>query len=350
MSLTGSALSRPYFRMKRTGMKNEPTTATQAPCVVFTLPFAPTMVNKSALDNHLRSAMAEAERELLAHHPRQIALPVIRRMEETVKGLNYSTHHKSLVVQADLESSKALYLDIPVQPSVQVDREFQIRQLTVPPGGHDPFLLLLLDSKVSRMFHFDGCRLHLIKDNGFHPVYAYTHRLPERVANFTDASSIKEQLLEKFLRHMDDGLSIILETYPLPVFVMGTERVVGHFKGITRNTRHIAVYIHKNGMHATEAGLVDLLQPYMDDWEAIRQQMALQQVEGALEAGKLTAGMEAVRKAVGCRNNRLLIAEKRFFDGIDPLIEKVLEAGGTVSWVEDGGLAAQEGIALIRYY
>jgi len=132
------------------------------------------------------------------------------------------------------------------------------------------------------------------------------------VANFSDLSTRKQVLPDKFLRHMDEGLSAILNSYDLPVFVIATDKVAGHFACITQNDRHIAGYIHKNCMNTPEENLPDVLLPYLRDWNIVRQQMALKQVDGAVEAGKLATGIEEVSKVVSNRNTRLLIVEKNF--------------------------------------
>jgi hypothetical protein len=99
-------------------------------------------------------------------------------------------------------------------------------------------------------------------------------------------------------------------------------------------------------------------------------------MEAAAGAGKLTSGIDAVWKDVTNKNGRLLIVEKnymsparysipedalyvgppeaenRFFikDAVDDIIEKVLENGGDVEFVDEGILTKHAGIALIGYY
>lgn len=347
------------------------------PSVVITLPFEPALTPKHQLDTSLKAACSQAERQLLSAYSRHMSLTVTHQLEQLIHGLNFSTHKKSIALLASPETAKILYLDIPVDTQVLVDADFHIRDLAAPVDTNVPYLVLLLSGHTSKMFHFDGAKLKLIKSNTLRSVYAYMHQLPEKVANFTDTASMKEQLLDKFLHHMDQGLSIILEAYSLPVFVIGTDKVVGHFSSITHNARQIAVYIHKNCMRATEADLDGILRPYLDNWRIIRQQMALKHIELALETGKLTSGLEAVSNSVNTHNNRLLIVEKNFTgaasqqqpsDGsrqakpaqpsqpfyiaapVDSIIEKVLACGGQVEWVDEGQLEDQGHIALVRYY
>jgi hypothetical protein len=99
-------------------------------------------------------------------------------------------------------------------------------------------------------------------------------------------------------------------------------------------------------------------------------------MEKAADGGKLVTGMQDVWKHAAQHRGRLLIVEKNFMsrdqpgereqvifmqpqpynrfsyikDAVDDVIEKVLETGGDVEFVEDGSLDEQQHIALIEYY
>jgi hypothetical protein len=217
------------------------------------------------------------------------------------------------------------------------------------------------------MYRGDGTHLKLIKNNALKTIYAFYNHVAEPTGNFSDPAARKQIILDKFLQQMDEGLSIILNADPLPVFVIATDKVIGHFSAITRNARHIIVSIHKNCINANEQELLDLLQPYLNDWSQLRQQIALKHASAALEAGKLATGIEEVSKEVRSRDNRLLIVERNWsvpsgprvppapdkfylYDRVDTIIEKVLQHGGQVEWVDKGKLDGLNHIALVKYY
>lgn len=334
------------------------------PSVVITLPFNPKMTPKGQLDAALKDAAGKVERQLMSNYPRQAALPVIHQLQKMLSELNYSTHKQSIVLLVSPETEKVMYLDELLDTQVLVDTDFRIRDLTTAGHANVQYLVLLLSGSLSKMYHSDGVRLKLIKNNALKTVYAYLNEVPEKTANFSDPDARKQVMLDKFLHHMDEGLSTILDAYPLPVFVMATDKVLGHFARITRNNRHIAVYIHKNCIGSKEEDILDTLQPYLRDWRLVRQQMALKNIEIALESGKLVTGIEEVGKAVRTRNNRLLIVERDYTDSpgspvpgefyihdrVDAIVKKVLENGGQVEWVDPGQLDDLGHIALIRYY
>lgn len=342
--------------------------ASGSPSVVVTLPFDPKMTPKGPIEASLKDALAKATRQLMTQYPSSTALPVIARLQHLTGSLNFATHKKSIALFVSPEMEKVLYLDEPVESQVLVDSDFRIRDLTLARGTQVEYLVLLLSSRKSRMYQGNGSGLQLIKSNSFKPGYLYYGEMPEKAANFSDLSTRKQLLPDKFLHHMDEGLSAILNAYDLPVFVIANDKVAGHFSRITHNDRHIAGYIHKNCMKTREENLPDVLQPYLRDWNIVRQQMALKQVDSAVEAGKLATGIEEVSKAVRNRNNRLLIVEKDFtepagqpsnqnasgkfyiHDRVDAIIGQVLQNGGQVEWVDKGRLDRQGHIALVRFY
>ena len=107
-----------------------------------------------------------------------------------------------------------------------------------------------------------------------------------------------------------------------------------------------------------------LLTPYQNKWSTHQQAAVLHRLETASKSQRLTIGMSEVWKEAMHHNGKLLVVERGFhFDGfqphnpysyikdaVDEIIEKVLEAGGDVEFVEEGKLSAYGQIALVRFY
>jgi len=328
------------------------------PSVALVFPFDPKMTPKSKLEPTIKRLLGIAEKQLLMRHPVEVVLPLIKRLQQALRGLNYSTHKRSVAVWVSLSKTGTMYMDFQVEERLFVDRPFRVRDLAdCKPSGKE-YLLLLLSGKESRMYLHNGSGLKLIKSNGAQNIYAYLNVVPERTGNFSDPADRQEIMLNKFLHHMDQGLAFVLKAYPLPVFVAGPERVAGHFSRITRHASHIAAYIHKNCVHSPENELEALLQPMLANWGRLRQQLISLQLEKAFEAGKLVCGIEEVRKAARCSNSRLVVLETSdagpagfYTDSpLDAIVAKVLENGGDVEKLDTGEMGRFGPIALIRYY
>lgn len=334
------------------------TPAAPQPTVAAVFPFDPKMTPKAGIEQTIKCILGNAEKELLTRHAADEAMPVIKRLRQALRGLNYSTHRRSVAVWVSAAMSGTTYMDFAVEEQLFIDRPFHIRDLADCKPSDKEYLLLLLSGRESRMYLQNGNGLRLIKANASQNIYAYLNEVPQRTANFSDPGDRHEVMLNKFLHHMDEGLGQVLKAYPLPVFVAGTERVSGHFSRITRHGKNIAAYVYKHWMDIPENMLESLLQPMLENWHEIRQQLLFRQLEKAAEAGKLVCGMEEVGKAARCSNSRLIVIERSetspagfFTDGpLDQLVQKVLENGGDVEKLDEGRLGRFGPVALIRYY
>jgi hypothetical protein len=359
---------------------------TQSPSVVLTLPFDPKMNPRSRVDGSLNDALSRAVRRLQDAYPSDIAVPVINRLEGLACHLNYATHKRSVALFVSAETEKILYLDEVLEEQILIDSGFRIRELSIPHSSHVQYYVLLLSGHQSKMYLGDNYGLQLIKNNEFKEM-GQCSRDERNEGEPCDKSCVHKQgPLDQFLYHMDEGLSVILDGHPLPVFVLATAPVAEHFARISRNDPNIGVYIHKDCLGFSEEDLLELLQPYLSEWAYIREQMALKHVAIAEGASKLEVGIDAVSKTVLAGNTRLLIVERGFTapfpfgpmpsamplatydqrlaagdgsasspeffirDRVDALIEKVLERGGGVEWVDKGALQNQAHIALVRHH
>ncbi|MGE5106403.1 MAG: hypothetical protein ACM3H8_02585, partial [Sphingobacteriales bacterium] len=256
-----------------------------------------------------------------------------------------------------------------------IDESFEIRDLVYSKKDLHKYLVLILSAEWTKIFMGNSNQFIRLKTATPDNVNAIWNEPPSKTANFSDPSYRKEVMLNKFLKYTDDGLSIILNATPFPVFVMGTDRTIGHFKKITDNKRHIIEYVPGNYEEATESEIRKTLAPYINDWKKVKQDNILHQLDAAMSAGKLVTGIVKAWKKVTEKNSRLLVVEKNYIypaqhvteteiiphdpsginglfikDAVDDVIEKVLVNGGDVEFVDEGLLKDYNHIALIQYY
>jgi Bacterial archaeo-eukaryotic release factor family 3 len=346
------------------------------PAVSIVLPFEPKMSSKSEMEGNLRKAMTKVERDLLANYPAEKALPIIHRLQELIHHLNFNTHKKSIAIFVSPVVEKVFYLDMPMEEKIVIDESFEIRDLVYCKKLSVQYLVLLLSANSSRMYLGNCTKFFLIKSNIPSDVQAYQRDLPQRVTHYSDPLEEKEVLLNKFLHHMDDGLSIVLKAYPLPVFVLGAERVLGHFNKLTKNWKSIVGFIHGNYEEATETEIRELMSPYVADWQQIKQLDIIHQVEKAVSENKLASGIKEVWAAAEHKNCRLLVLERDYMfptsdltnigqlhtgtfgavkpfyikDAVDHILERVLEYGGDVEFVDRDKLKDFGRIVLLKFY
>jgi hypothetical protein len=346
------------------------------PCVSIIMPFEPKMSLKSELEHKLKLAFAKVDSELMASYTEEKALVVLRKLRSLVKRLDFNTYKKSIAIFVSPLVEKVFYLDIPVDEKIIVDDSFEIRDLVYSKKEMHKYLVLVLSSKRTRIYLGNSTTFVRVVSNVPSHVAAFKNDISERVSNFSDPSGRKEIMLEKFLHHTDEGLSILLKAYPLPLFVIGTDRVIGHFKKITHNGNRIIGYIHGNYEGASEEELRKALDPHISDWRKINQTDLLHQLDAAASAKKLVAGIENVWRESTHKKGRLLVVENNFIypahhggekdiiyneeldtendfyikDAVDDVIEKVLENGGDVEFVDENVLKDYGHIALVLFY
>ena len=175
---------------------------------------------------------------------------------------------------------------------------------------------------------------------------------------------------------MDEGLSLILKSYQLPVFVIGRDEIIEHFKKITKNSNTIVKYIQGDYLCASDSQIEELMHPFITEWEKVKQANTLQILKYADVENKLASGISESWAAAVHRNTRLLVIEKDFMyvpaansintaphyeiemfanpfyikDKTDSIIEKVLESGGAVELVDHDMLKDYNHIVTVKYY
>ena len=109
------------------------------------------------------------------------------------------------------------------------------------------YLILLLSAKEVHLYIYDKIKFEKIKLSSADNVVAYERDMPGRMGQFTDASNHKEVLINKFLHHIDLALGEILNQYPkVPLFVLGTKKITGHFNQLTKHAKAVTEYIDGN--------------------------------------------------------------------------------------------------------
>lgn len=346
------------------------------PEVSIIMPFEPVMSLKSELHYQLKIATEKVESQLLANYPREKAMPVIVRLQNLIRLLDFNTRKKGLAIFVSPITEKVFYLDIPVNEKIIIGESFEIRDLVYCKKELVQYLVLLLSGESSKIYVGDSLKFSLIKSDLPQNVHAYERDMPEKSGNFSDAGEHKEIVLDNFLHHLDQGLTLILKAYPLPVFVTGPEKVLGYFKKITKNGKSLVEFIPGNYLEASETEIREVMKPYLNDWREIKERAALLQLDQAMSEKKLEFGIKEVWKAATHKNCRLLLVEKDFMypahlgseadsiykedggpdnpfyikDAVDDIMEKVLTAGGDIEFVDNETLKEYGHIALIRYY
>jgi hypothetical protein len=327
------------------------------PCVSVVMPFEPKMNSKEAIMHSLKLAADKIKRDLFKDFASDVSDEVLQKLRKMIEHLDYTTHKKSVALFVSPEIEKVYYLDIEVCEKTITDTSFEIRDIIMNKKDEHKFLVLVITGKREKIYYGKKDRLQLIVSNSAENV---ERDLPESVANFTDAATVKEVKLKKFLRYIDNGLPQILKYYPLPLFVVASEKTMGYFQNITKHDKNIVGFVHGNFDNATETELITAVEPQLQNWKAIMQKHLINRLEIAQNDLRLATGIHDVWTHANRLHKQLLVVERDFYcpafvtgsgetifagsndqnkviarDAVDDVIEKVLQNGGDVEFVDD---------------
>lgn len=345
------------------------------PAVSILMPLEVKISLKTELNHALKIASDKVERALLNDFPNDICEQMMQRLNVLIKDIDYDTTKKSIAIYVSLVFQKVYYLDVPVEEKIIVDESFEIRDLIYSKKQQHSFLLLFLSGKQSRMFQTDLKTLTRIKANIPEDLTEF-EEFPGEIVNFSDMTNYKQTLVDNFLLHMDKELHTVLHDYPLPVIVLGNEKILGHFKKKSEHGKSIIAYVDGSYDNATISQLKELLKPHIDIWEIENNKDVLNQLDVAAGKNQLAIGINEVWREAMNQPARLLVVEKNYKypaqrgstpdvieelvepynefsyirDAVDDVIEKIILNGGDVEFTAPNVLKDYGRIALIKYY
>jgi hypothetical protein len=304
--------------------------------------------------------MGKIEKELLTHYLTEKAIPVIIKLKALIRNLNFNTHTNSIAIFVSPVAEKVYYMELEVEEQIAFTGSFNLRDLVLNKKNVKEYIVMTLSNEGSKTFVGNTSEFTLIKSN------VVKAPISSGIANS------KKNLLNEFLHLMDQGLSIIVKSYPLPVFVIGNKSVLTQFKNTTGNEKDIVHFIESNKSLIEEKNIQIELMPYELDWKKVKQKYLLNLVEKARHENKLARGIIEVWQKANQNKVKLLILETNYktpkslnwhdsyckieYPGanafyiqneVDDIIDLVLASGGDVEYVEENMLNEYGNIALV---
>ena len=347
------------------------------PSVSIFMPFDPKMGMKNKLMFSLSKATNKVVSELRDKYPNEMSLLVIQKLKAIIKNLDFNTHKKSLAIFVSPVFEKVYYLNIDVEEKIIVNESFQIRDIVYSKKQSQKFHILQLNEKSGRIFLSDtNSSVKMIPEECMTKNNCKNDSTG-RAGYLPDTPTVNDIAIENFLHHVDDSLDKILKSDRLPIFVMGTQKIVEQFKNLSIHNEAFVEYVHGDFKECSlYEDLKRFLNPHLANWQEIKQKNLLHQLREAAGKNRLSFGIEDVQREVINPKGRLLLMENKYLfesglwnarvsndrvartynkfscikNPIDEMIEKVLENGGDVEFVNNGLLRDYRQIALIKDY
>ena len=115
------------------------------PCISLIMPFEPKMSLQTELAYRLKIATDKIGGELMANYPDDKAKPVLKKLQQVIKNLDYHTYKKSVAIFVSPLIEKVFYLDIAVEEKIIIDDSFEIRDLIYSKKQIHKYLLRAID-------------------------------------------------------------------------------------------------------------------------------------------------------------------------------------------------------------
>lgn len=348
------------------------------PAVSIILPFEAKINLETELRHALKLAGDKVELQIQENFTQETCKILMKKLRNIFANVKLDSTKKGIAIYVSLIFEKIFYLEAKVEQKIVVDNTFEIRDLVYSSKNSNQYLLLVLSANKSKVYlSHNHDSIKLIPGTTLKSATFLSDKTKnEHISLYPDISKHKEIEMEKFLLYVDNELDTIIKKYNLPIFILGATRTTAHFKKITKHTENIVDFIFGNFEEATVAELAKLIAPYFAKLNTEYQKQLLKKIDEADSEKKLAVGIQNVWREAVNKKGGLLVVEKNYTfaadrggspeviykaeepynkyslikDAVDDVIEKVLEYGGDVEFVEDDTLKNYENIALILYY
>ncbi|TGN79726.1 hypothetical protein E5083_08980 [Streptomyces bauhiniae] len=284
----------------------------------------------------------------------------------------------------------------PVRPRVEFADQFLTRYLEAAEQRSRPFLVLVLDQELCRLYHGSVKRLDEVEHHGFPcepEIPSPEDALPGPIPHAPPYEGHRERL-EQYLRRVDKRLGDAIEEHDgdLPLFVIGGDKTLSAFRDVTTHGDMIAGTLPLTGMDKDRAAdLMKRLEPVLTEFREKQVAEAVDALGEARGLGKYAGGPQEVWTAVADKRVARLIVEEGLdlagritgdgrvlelvevpepvtlpeprpdveppphtmgvaTDIIEQLVDRAVDADSQVLFVPDGTLAEAGGVAaLLRY-
>lgn len=307
----------------------------------------------------LHGLVRDAERRLADEQDRRAAAQVQARLSAAVARAAAAPTGAGLALLASPVATHVFHLRVRPVDRVVVDPTFATRDL-VRSAAEDPaFLLLVIDGRAARLFHYDQRYAKPVLGHDF-PMVRPVQSLRDRATVGAQDGALRESR-RAFLRQVDSRLAQRLADRPLPVVLVAGERTAAEFLAVARG-RRVSAIVRTGDTRIPLAELESRARAALSDHVTDRTAAALDTIHARLRRRRAATGLAEAWAAMLQVDPELLVVERSFAaavvlddagfrlaedpeqpgvidDAVDELVEAVLARGGQVVMVPDGALA-----------
>lgn len=315
----------------------------------------------------LRALVRDAERRLGAESDQSAVEAISAGLEQAVASASQGPTDRGLAILVSPEASHLHHLRVAPVDRVVIDPTFATRDLVRSAAEDPPFLMLIIDGRAARLFHYGQRYSRPILAHDF-PIVRPSDAAPRDPSSSDTVDRARRERGRAFLRQVDANLAARVAQAQLPVVLIANDRTVSDFLSVAK-TRRIAAIVRSGALTAPLIELEQLAREALAGHVRDRAAAALDTAQVRLAHGRAVAGLEAAWEVLRAVDPDLLVVERTHApavrvsddgleivddaeevgvidDAIDDLIEAVLARGADVVTVPDGSLARHDHVVL----
>lgn len=303
--------------------------------------------------------------------------PVIEKLEKIQNELDFSRMLDGLAIFVNNNTSLKYLFQFPVKERVLIDNTFATRDLVFAYNRSQPYCVIVLNEKLTKIYEGVRENINEIKHPKL-PVINIAHEIKDRKieeGTVSDRIRINEERQKNYFREVDLVFKEILSGEETPFIITGTDRQISMYREITRFGSQLIGSLRGSYETLSLANLAKIAWPEAKKGFAERRHEVIKQLDKAISAKKFASGIDEVWKLAAEGRGLILIVEINYAypatldrsqtqlipaeikpgaeimdDAVDELIEKVINTGGKVMFVDNGTLEKYGRIAMILRY
>lgn len=342
------------------------------PAVSILLPTHRTSPDNKQDPIRVKNLVDEAKTRLGEEFSQRELEPLFNRLDSLVSEINYPHTLDGLALYVSNEFAKLYYLPFSVPARVVIDKTFATRDLVYGLHRDQRYWVFLLSENSTRLLAGTGETLEEVEDGNF-PMQMTGPGATAPIPFDADTAYLDDRY-RRFFQQVDSTFTQYAQDESLPLIVGGVVRQVSFFQEVSQYTSAIAGTLSGNFDRATLSELSSQVWPIVQSVREAKQANALSSLDAAMGVKAVVSTIEETWRLAQEGRGKLLLVEKNYHvpailtengglelveasggtevmdDAVDEIIEAVLAKGGEIAIVDDGALAAHQGIALILRY
>ncbi|HEX5520443.1 MAG TPA: hypothetical protein VFX29_02060 [Longimicrobiaceae bacterium] len=324
----------------------------------------------------LDGLIKEAAERLYAEFPRREVEPIVNRLEKLAEDLDHTRNLDGIALFASRDTEGVVRLRFRPEPRVIIDETFATRDLVHAANRAERYRVLVLGAQAARLLEGTLEELAEVEEGRFPIRPPAAEPLPsDQGWQGASPDAAEDERRRRFLRDVDAALMATEQDDPLPLVVVGSEPWLALFREVTRQGNAVIGTVAGNFADASPVELGRKTEPVLKEWREKVRARRLKELEEAIGANRYASGIDQAWRAAKEGRARVLLVEEGYHqparlaedgltfshvadatapdvvdDIVDELIEKVLLAGGEVTFFPPGELSQHQRVALMLRY